>query len=248
MFLSVISRIENHILLSCSSQGENVVDKESKFQKELEYLYQEVGKTTGYWANYYLRSIRRNGAVTHAKKALSKVDTTQGGFQKLIEVGRPDLSMEHSVLKTEFQELFTGLELQEAKRRLLTVPNYAWRQNVNPDDNFFGEIIDESIFIEGSKKQVTVNIYERNPQARASCLQKHGYKCKVCEFSFSETYGDIGKNFIHVHHIKPLAGILKSYEINPQKDLIPVCPNCHAMLHTQNPPLSVGELKLKLKT
>ena len=82
------------------------MDKESKFQKELEYLYQEVGKTTGYWANYYLRSIRRNGAVTHAKKALSKVDTTQGGFQKLIEVGRPDLSMEHSVLKTEFQELF----------------------------------------------------------------------------------------------------------------------------------------------
>jgi 5-methylcytosine-specific restriction protein A len=61
--------------------------------------------------------------------------------------------------------------------------------------------------------------------------------------SFKKTYGEIGKNFIHVHHIKPLAGVAGEYKLDPFKDLVPVCPNCHAMLHTYNPPLSVQELK-----
>lgn len=218
-----------------------------KFQLELEDLYRVVGRQTGYWANYYLRSVRQNGAVNHAKKALSKVDNAQGGFQKLIEVGRPDLSMEFFVLEPEYRSLFSKAELQEAEHRLSTVPYYAWRKDISPQDNFLGEIEDESLFIEGAKKHVTVNVYERNPQARTECLKKHGYRCKVCNFSFFEAYGEIGKEFIHVHHIKPLAGIAKKYELNPTKDLIPVCPNCHAMLHTKSPPLSVDELKVKLK-
>ena len=61
--------------------------------------------------------------------------------------------------------------------------------------------------------------------------------------SFEETYGEIGKGFIHVHHKKPLATTRKDYVIDPVKDLVPVCPNCHAMLHTSDPPLSVDELK-----
>jgi len=62
--------------------------------------------------------------------------------------------------------------------------------------------------------------------------------------SFEEQYGDIGKGFIHVHHKKPLAAIRSEYSINPKIDLIPVCPNCHAMLHSSNPPLSVEKLKM----
>ncbi|MCF7479195.1 HNH endonuclease [Vibrio sp. J2-4] len=219
------------------------MSKEELFQHELESLYRVVGRATGYWANYYLRSVRKNGAVLHAKTALSKIDTTQGGFQTLIEVGRPELSMEYSVLKPEFKSLFTEIEINEAKRRLSTVPEYAWRKEVEADQNFSGEIVDNSIFTEGAKKQVTVNSYERCPKARQACLDKHGYSCKVCGFSFLEVYGEIGKGFIHVHHIKPLAGISENYEVKPTKDLVPVCPNCHAMLHTKSPPLSIDELK-----
>ncbi|WP_219326062.1 HNH endonuclease [Aeromonas dhakensis] len=222
------------------------MNQEESFQHELEHLYTVVGRTTGYWANYYLRSVRKNGAVAHAKNALSKTDKIQGGFQTLIEVGRPDLSMEYSILKPEFRSLFTKSNLDEAQRRLSTVPDYAWRQNVEPDRNFTGEIEDNSIFTEGSKKQVTVNFYERCLKARKACLDKHGYRCKVCNFSFLEVYGEIGKDFIHVHHIKPLAGISEKYLIKPTKDLVPVCPNCHAMLHTKSPPLSIDELKLIL--
>ncbi|WP_457747230.1 HNH endonuclease [Sulfurimonas sp.] len=74
-------------------------------------------------------------------------------------------------------------------------------------------------------------------------MDKHGYNCKVCGMSFEKTYGKIGKGFIHIHHIKSLAGIAGKHELNPIKDLVPVCPNCHAMLHAYEPPLSVEELK-----
>lgn len=212
----------------------------------MEDLYHVVGKSTGYWANYYLRSVRKIGGLAHAKKALSQKDTAQDGFKKLIEVGRPDLSIEASVVKEEYRPLFNTEEIREAQRRLATVPEYAWRKEVNPEENFSGEITNPEIFKEGSTKQVTVNIYERSSAARKECLNKHGYCCKVCGMSFLEVYGDIGKNFIHVHHIKPLAGATGQYELNPKKDLIPVCPNCHAMLHTSSPPLSIEELKILL--
>ena len=44
-------------------------------------------------------------------------------------------------------------------------------------------------------------------------------------------YGELGQGFIHVHHIVPISKIGKEYKIDPINDLVPVCPNCHAMLH-----------------
>lgn len=217
--------------------------KITKFNNEMLDLYHVVGKATGYWANYYLRSVRKIGGLAHAKKALAKEEKTQDGFKKLIEVGRPDLSLEASVISEEYRELFTKSELEEAERRLSSVPEWAWRKRVEAENNFSGEIEKTELFKEGATKQVTVNSYERNSAARKECLKKFGYNCQVCNMSFSHTYGDIGKSFIHVHHLKPLAGVTGEYELNPGKDLVPVCPNCHAMLHASNPPLSIAELK-----
>jgi len=105
----------------------------------------------------------------------------------------------------------------------------------------------ESNLLEGFKKEVTVNSCERNPIARKECLEYFGYNCSVCKINFEEKYGGIGKNFIHVHHLKQISNIKKEYTVNPIKDLIPVCPNCHAMLHKRNPPYSINELKDMIK-
>jgi 5-methylcytosine-specific restriction protein A len=100
-------------------------------------------------------------------------------------------------------------------------------------------------FSEGAKTKVFVNKYERNPQARRACLEHYGYNCQICNFNFEYVYGSIGKDCIHVHHIVPLSEINeKSYEVDPIKDLIPVCPNCHLILHKFNAP-SIDELKKK---
>jgi hypothetical protein len=102
-------------------------------------------------------------------------------------------------------------------------------------------------FSEGARKVVTVNAYERDGRARRACLVSNGYRCKVCEMSFEEVYGAIGLQFIHVHHLKPLALRKNAYAVNPKTDLVPVCPNCHAMLHTADPPLTIAQLRAVLK-
>ena len=97
--------------------------------------------------------------------------------------------------------------------------------------------------LEGSQYQVVCNKYERSPINRELCLAKKGYTCGICGFDFEKMYGSIGRRFIHVHHITPVSMIGPNYQINPEKDLIPVCPNCHAMLHRKNPPYLPEELK-----
>lgn len=105
----------------------------------------------------------------------------------------------------------------------------------------------ESAFYEGAVMKVLVNKYERNPKARKQCIDKLGCKCVVCGCDFAKRYGKLGEGFIHVHHIVPIGSIGKEYELNPVKDLVPVCPNCHYMLHRTNPPIEPEVLKEMLQ-
>jgi predicted HNH restriction endonuclease len=87
-----------------------------------------------------------------------------------------------------------------------------------------------------------VNAYERNPAARLACVKHYGYSCTACGVTLADVYGDIGRNFIHVHHLKQLSQVGESYEVNPIDDLCPVCPNCHALIHRRTPPYTVEEI------
>ena len=100
--------------------------------------------------------------------------------------------------------------------------------------------------IEGASKRVSVLRYETDPRARASCIAAHGTTCQVCGIEFGAVYGDFADGYIHVHHKTPVhqAAAHGEYELVPEKDLIPVCPNCHAMLHRHpDKPCSVKELR-----
>lgn len=96
---------------------------------------------------------------------------------------------------------------------------------------------------EGALTRELVNRYERSRYNRTMCINFHGCQCKACSMDFESAYGDIGSGFIHVHHVVPVSSLGENYIINPIDDLVPVCPNCHAMLHRTNPPLSVEQLK-----
>jgi len=93
------------------------------------------------------------------------------------------------------------------------------------------ELPESTSFYEGARKTINVNRYERNSAARAKCIAHHGTICSVCKFDFEAFYGPIGKGYIHVHHIVPLAEIKENYKVDPVNDLRPICPNCHAMVH-----------------
>ncbi len=93
---------------------------------------------------------------------------------------------------------------------------------------------------------IDVNRYEQNPDARGVCLAFHGTACAACGFSFEAAYGDIGTGFIDVHHVVPPAMLGNGYQLDPVTDLVPLCPNCHAMVHRgvgTGSPRTVSELR-----
>lgn len=132
--------------------------------------------------------------------------------------------------------------IKEHKRKIIAVSDNQFKSDeIEIDCN-----VEENKHPEGKLKEVYLNIYERNRKARDECIMYYGATCKVCEFDFEKTYGEIGSGYIQVHHIIPLCEIGEEYKVDSIKDLVPVCPNCHAMLHhngTSEINISIEELK-----
>jgi 5-methylcytosine-specific restriction enzyme A len=101
---------------------------------------------------------------------------------------------------------------------------------------------------EGARRQVFVNAYERDTRARRDCLRFFGYACAACDVLLADRYGDLGVEFIEVHHTRPLSKCGSGYEVDPRRDLVPVCPNCHTMLHRSDPPLTVSRLRRLMRS
>ena len=110
------------------------------------------------------------------------------------------------------------------------------------------ELLTPTEYFEGATVSVVVNAYERNPKARAACLRHYGLSCVACGFNFLLRYGKTAEKIIHVHHITPLHTIRENYAVNPIEDLRPVCPNCHAVIHSKANPLSIEQVKEMLQT
>lgn len=86
--------------------------------------------------------------------------------------------------------------------------------------------------------------YERSPYLRKLAMDEHGLTCMACGFNFEEVYGELGKDFIEVHHTVPLPDPRQDMIVDPERDLLCLCSNCHRMIH-RNPTvmMSVEELK-----
>jgi predicted restriction endonuclease len=111
-----------------------------------------------------------------------------------------------------------------------------------PEELEFGQQLTE-----GAKQKIIINRYERNSEVRKKCIEHYGYLCYVCGFDFQHKYGKLGYQFIHVHHKVALSEIREEYVVDPIQDLIPICPNCHSIIHRTKPALSIEELKSMLK-
>jgi len=102
-------------------------------------------------------------------------------------------------------------------------------------------------FTEGALKRMSNNRYERDPHARAACIDHHGTSCIACGFNFEKVYGSIGADYIHVHHVRQLSECGGSYTVDPISDMVPVCPNCHAMIHRNKASMTVEELQAAMR-
>lgn len=192
----------------------------AKFLKNVKYekttVYSDGSESIGYYI-FDSNSIRIfNEPIT--RDEYNKIDNS---FKKFGQGTR----------KTEIDHLSKVLELikfkiNNAEEDIIYIPE---------------EIIDIDGLPEGAKKKITINAYERNPEARNKCLEYYReknngkLKCEICGFDVQATYGEKFKNKIHIHHIKELSKIGEEYVVNPISDLLPVCPNCHMILHSKRP-------------
>ncbi|HCQ8444584.1 TPA: HNH endonuclease [Klebsiella oxytoca] len=91
-------------------------------------------------------------------------------------------------------------------------------------------------YMEGEKRLIWSQYYERNRKARDIALSNADYRCHLCCRTMSEIYGDEidgkeTKGLLHAHHIVPISQSDGEQSVNPETDLIAVCPSCHAVLH-----------------
>lgn len=106
------------------------------------------------------------------------------------------------------------------------------------------ELVASDAVVEGASVRVSVNAYERNPVARRRCIEHFGAICSVCGLSFETLYGPLAAGRIQVHHLTPISDSHGNpREVDPFTDLIPVCANCHLVIHLREPPLTPAELK-----
>ena len=107
------------------------------------------------------------------------------------------------------------------------------------------ELDPDQTYPEGLATQVTVNRYEPDAAARTACLDAHGTDCVCCGIDLEDRYGPVCGGFIAVHHLHPLARGTR--QTDPVGDLVPVCFNCHAVMHRRRPePYSVNEVRSML--
>jgi 5-methylcytosine-specific restriction endonuclease McrA len=204
-----------------------------------------------YWATFKTQPPQR--AVAYLNPAQKGVRL----FLALDPRDEPDLQPTPSTFSwaTRFPSVFrvTGERDLTAARRLILRSHAAigpsTRAKAIPRPEHFAarELPTGVEHVEGAARQILVNTYERNRRARETCLRHHGRNCAVCGFNFEGTYGETAAGYIQVHHIVPIAQVGTKYRLDSIRDLRPVCPNCHAVIHRREPPFSIEEVRQMLR-
>ncbi len=114
------------------------------------------------------------------------------------------------------------------------------------------KVFDENVLVyEGAQKIIQSKTYERSIKLREAAIlkytEKDRIKCKICCFDFEDFYGNFGKGFIEIHHQKPVFMFDDNEVEKTVKDalgnVIPVCSNCHRIIHRVRPPYLVSDIE-----
>lgn len=140
-----------------------------------------------------------------------------------------EYSRHESALEAAFRSLITILSLPLS----LLEESVVWEE-AQTDYRYEGAVV--------VKKS---RAYERSRFNRAVCLSHYGFQCRGCGQNMDEKYGPLSTKVIDVHHIVPVSKMGGPKRLDPLRDLVPLCPTCHRVVHSENPPLSVSELRKK---
>lgn len=158
--------------------------------------------------------------------------------------------VEHGVIQQDQRSIRAGHTINAPEAFFFTADSHTGRMLVSEMVELMQAVENEetaSTFsgeAEGNRIHVISSRVERSSHNRIEAIRLHGYKCQVCGFDFAETYGELGRNYIEVHHVNPLAEQNGEQIVNPETDLVCLCANCHRMIHrNRNNVLQISELK-----
>ncbi len=138
-----------------------------------------------------------------------------------------------------------GLQLRTEEAKATGIADA--QRDIDTERRAQGIPVDDAPDSEGARRLALHARYERSAKNRAHALEIHGRRCLACGFSFDDAYGeDLAQGFIEVHHNESLA---KGGErqVDPGKDLSPLCANCHRMAHRRKDRiLTVEEIKARV--
>jgi 5-methylcytosine-specific restriction protein A len=164
--------------------------------------------------------------VNPVKKPLS-----QDAKFKLAVLTHPEIDWNQVPIEREIQIL------SEALSYAFILVDYLLKGS---SENLADDFVPDS---EGMQKLTTCVSYTRSRRNRKKCLDTYGYICIACGLDPKALYGPEGKYIIHVHHLMPVSSMEEPKMLNPELDLVPLCPNCHNFVHKFNPPKQVNEIQ-----
>lgn len=210
-------------------------------------LLRQIGRVAGMWKKYgnvhcvfvWEDDSDVGRAFRLAVEGSSTVESAVVPIENLLRFDANKCCTDQEIVDCFAQLPASTVEVAEATPLTTNMP-------LDDGSLFPNELPEGANYTEGLAQEVLVNRYERSLESRKACLDHYRCVCQVCNLDFSERYGPLGTGFIHVHHRVPIASIGTEYSVDPISDLVPVCPNCHAMLHRHEPPLKIEELRALL--
>lgn len=200
-------------------------------EKELKPVGHDAEIIQGRKDTYFSQKVRN--LKSHDTLTQKRLSTYQKGVFRITDAGRKYIEDNEPVF--------------EALKRL----GFTSRQIDREIENDYSTVIIE----EGALSKIPTNHRERSSKLRKIAIDEFKERndgrlaCDVCGFDFENTYGSLGKDFIHIHHKSPvhmmdIEGSAQSVS-KALKKLVPLCANCHAMIHReQDHLLSPEELRL----
>lgn len=82
---------------------------------------------------------------------------------------------------------------------------------------------------------------------KKECIDYYGAICDICGFDFGYTYGEAFEQCIDVHNQNSVEWEEILSTTHPTEDLIPICHNCHHIIHSTVPAISVEKMRKMVK-
>lgn len=106
------------------------------------------------------------------------------------------------------------------------------------------EKVDTEVIPDHASDTMQLDYKER---IKKECLDYYGAICDICGFDYGYTYGESYEHYIGVHNVTGVEGDEILPDTDPIKDIIPICHNCHHIIHSKTPPIPVDKMRKMIK-